>query len=150
MSRQNRPPGSASSRAYSPIQVTMACGRVKYSYTRSGGAWMWMEAVTDSAVIGGLHGVLQPGQLFGPELGQEVPQRGEPFRAHRVQASLAVGPDRDQSRVLKHLQVLGDRLLSDVEVAGALLYRATPGPHNNPDVPTTRHPHGRDTLHTPP
>src|SRR5262245_66676225 len=87
MSRWNRPPGSASSRAVSPIQVTIASGRVKYSYTRSGGASMWIEAVTGSAVIGGLHGVLEALQVLGPELGEEVPQRVEPFGAHHVQRS---------------------------------------------------------------
>src|ERR1700745_3134567 len=83
ISSTNWPPGSASSRAYSPIQETIASGRVKYSYTRSGGALMCTEAVTISAAIAGLRGlgsgfdgVLELLQVLGPELGEEVPQRG--------------------------------------------------------------------------
>src|SRR6516164_1642897 len=94
ISRTNRPPGSGSSRAYSPIQDTIASGWVKYSYTRSGGASMCTAAVTSSAAIAGLHrvlsgfhGMLEPLQVLGPELGEEVTQRVEPFRPHHIQAA---------------------------------------------------------------
>src|SRR5262245_29188094 len=84
---------------------------------------MWTEAVTGSAVIGGLHGVLEALQVLGPELGQEVPHRIEPVRAQQVQALLAARADRDQARVLEHLQVLRYRLLGDVEVVRDLVDR---------------------------
>src|SRR5579875_2822326 len=119
MSSTNLPPGSASSRAYSPIQETIASGWVKYSYTRSGGASMCTDAVIASAGIGslgaiiaGFHGVLEPLQVLGPELGEEVPQGGQPFRPHCVQAG-----------VPEHFQVLGDGLLGDIEVLGDLVDR---------------------------
>src|SRR5215469_2190939 len=106
ISSTNWPPGSASSRAYSPIQETIASGRVKYSYTRSGGALMCTEAVTASAAIAGLRGViagfhsmLEPPQVLGPELGEEVPQHGEPFRPHGIQAPLAARVHGDQAGV---------------------------------------------------
>jgi hypothetical protein len=57
----------------------IASGRVKYSYTCSGGASMCTEAVITSAGIGvpgklitRFHGVLEPLQVLGPELGEEV------------------------------------------------------------------------------
>src|SRR6516165_12733752 len=87
---------------------------------------MWTVAVTGSAVIGGLHGVLEALQVPGPELGEEVPQPVEPLGADHVQALLAVRADRDQAGVLEDLQVLGDGLLGDVEVAGNLVDRARP------------------------
>src|SRR5258707_15064797 len=128
MSRQNRPPGSASSRAYSPIQETIASGRVKYSYTRSGGASMCTEAVIASVGIGGLHnlftgfhGMLEPLQALGPELGEEVPQRGEPLRPHGIQAPLAVRVHRNQAGVPEHLQGQGDGLLGECELPGELV-----------------------------
>jgi hypothetical protein len=46
--------------------------------------------MTGSVVIAGLHGLLEALQLTGPELGQEVPHRGEPFGARDVQAPLAL------------------------------------------------------------
>src|SRR5215472_3241455 len=145
ISRTNRPPGSGSSRAYSPIQETMASGWVKYSYTRSGGASMCTEAVTGSAAIAGpcglvtgFHGLLEPLQVLGPELGEEVPQRGEPFGPHRVQAPLAVRPHGHQARVPEHLQVQGDGLLGDVELPGDLVDRARPVADQPQDRPSAR------------
>ena len=67
--------------------------------------------------------MLEPLKLRGPELGQEVPQRVEPFGPHHIEALLAVWADSDQPGVLEHLQMLGDRLLSDVEVLGDLVDR---------------------------
>lgn len=65
--------------------------------------------------------MLEPLKLRGPELGEEVPQRVEPFGPHHIQALLAVWADSDQPGVPEHLQMLGDRLLSDVEVLGDLV-----------------------------
>jgi len=80
---------------------------------------MCTEAVTGSAAIAGpcglvtgFHGLLEPLQVLGPELGEEVPQRGEPFRPHRVQAPLAVRAHSHQARVPEHLQVQGEGLLA--------------------------------------
>ena len=57
----------------------------KYSYTRSGGASICTDARTGSAVMRfGLYDVLEPLKLRGPELGEEVSQRVEPFGPHHI------------------------------------------------------------------
>src|SRR6516225_8506399 len=99
----NWPPDSGSSRAYSPIHRTIASGRVKYSQTRSGGASMWMVALTGSVVIAGLHRLLEVLELLWPELGEVIPEPGQALGAHDVQAPLALRADRHQARVLEHL-----------------------------------------------
>src|SRR5215469_14522683 len=103
---------------------------------------MCTEAVTEtpagSPVIAGLHGLLEALQAVGPELGEEVPQRGEPLRAHHVQAPLAVRADRHQAGVPEHLQVLGNGLLGDVEPLGDLVDRARPVAHQPQDVAAAR------------
>src|SRR5579859_3731748 len=142
ISRTNRPPGSGSSRAYSPIQETIASGRVKYWYTRSGGASICTQAVTGSAgivgprgLISGFDGMLKPLQMVRPELGEEVSQTGQPFWPDLVQALLATRPDGYQACVPEHLQVQGDGLLGDVELLGDLVHRArsiTHQPQNRP------------------
>src|SRR5262245_41772193 len=126
MSRSNRPPGLGSTTADSPIHDSSARGRVKYSKTRSGGALMCTEAVTGSALIARLHRLLQALQLPGPELGEEVPQRGEPLRPGRVEPLLAARADRHQPGLPEHLQVLRDGLLGDVEPPGDLVDRQRP------------------------
>src|SRR6185437_3991011 len=143
ISTTNRPPGSASSRAYSPIQETIASGLVKYSYTRSGGASMCTQAVIASVGIGGLrnlisgfHGMLEPLQVLGPELGEEVTQRGEPFGPHSIQALLAVRVHGDQAGVPEHLQVQGDGLLGDVELLGDVVDRPGLVAHQPQDRPS--------------
>src|SRR5258708_37031734 len=111
ISSANWPPGSASSRAYSPIQEMIASGRVKYSYTRSGGASMCTQALTASVAIGGprsliigFHRMLEPLQVLGAELCEGVPHGGEPFRPRHIQAPLAVPLHGDQAGVPEHLQ----------------------------------------------
>jgi hypothetical protein len=71
---------------------------------------MCTEAVTGSAAIAGLgslisgfHGMLELLQLLGPELGEEVAQRGEAFGPHCIQAPLAVRAHGDQAGVPEHL-----------------------------------------------
>ena len=78
----------------------IASGRVKYSYTRSGGASICTQAVTGSAgivgprdLISGFDGMLEPLQMARPELGEEVSQTGQPFWPDLVQALLATRPD---------------------------------------------------------
>src|SRR5262244_957209 len=105
----------------------------------------------DSPVIAGLHGLLQALQAVGPELGEEVPQRGEPLRAHHVEAPLAVRADRHQAGVPEHLQVLGDGLLGDVELLGDLVDRARPVAYQPQDVTPARLGEGleRGVAHAP-
>ena len=43
----------------------------------------------------GLHDVLEPLKLRGPELGEEFPQGVEPFGTHHIQALLAVRANGD-------------------------------------------------------
>src|SRR5262249_27320212 len=120
-------------------------GWMKYSYTRSGGASICTEAVTSSAVIAGpcglvtgFHDLLEPLQVLGPELGEEVPQRGEPFGPHRVQAPLAVRALSHQASDPEHLQVQGDGLLGDVELPGDLVDRARPVADQPQDRPSAQ------------
>ena len=99
---------------------------------------MCTEAVTGSAAIAGLHGLLEALQAVWPELGEEVAHRVEPFGADRVQAPLAVRADRDEAGVPEHLQVLGDGLLGHVELLGDLVDRARPVPHQPHDLTPAR------------
>src|SRR5689334_5021287 len=55
-----------------------------------------------------LGGTLQLLQLVVPELGQENPQLGEPFRASPVQAARALAALADQPAVTQHLEMLRD------------------------------------------
>lgn len=70
MSSVKRPPALGSSSAYSPIQRTIASGRVKYSYTRAGEAWMNTEAATGSVGIGlvGFDRLPEVFEVLRPEL----------------------------------------------------------------------------------
>ena len=117
--------GSGSSRAYSPIQRTIASGRVKYSYTRSGGASTNTEAVTGSVVIAlvGLDDLFEAFEARGPQLGEQLADRLEPLGAYRIQAPLTLRADGHEACILEHLQVLGDGLLADVEARGDLVDR---------------------------
>src|SRR5690348_11466121 len=134
----NSPPGRGASTAYSPIQRIIASGRVKNSQTRSGAALMRIEARTGSAVIAGLHGLLEPDQGVRPELGEEITQPGQALEADRVKALLAPHADSDQPSVPQHLQVLGHRLLGDVESLGDLAGRPWPISEQAQDIPPVR------------
>src|SRR6516165_9848536 len=139
----NSPPGSGSSRAYSPIQRTKASGRVKYSQTRSGGASMWTVALTRSAqtgsvVIAGLHRPLELLELLRPELREEIPQPGQALGTHDVQPPLALRAHRHQARVLEHLQMLRHGLLGDVELLGDLVDRTRPAAQQPQDASPMR------------
>src|SRR5215472_5493190 len=99
---------------------------------------MCTVAMTGSAAIAGLYGFLQPLQAVGPELIEEIPQSREAFRAHHVQSPLALWADRHQACVPEHLQVLGDRLLSDVELLSYLVDRPRVVAHQSQDRPPVR------------
>src|SRR5215471_19311010 len=99
---------------------------------------MCTVAITGSVAIAGLYGFLEPLQAVGPELVEEIPQPREAFRADHVQPPLALRADRHQARVLEHLQVLGDRLLSDVELLRDLVDRSRVVAHQSQDRPPVR------------
>src|SRR6516162_10563489 len=99
---------------------------------------MCTVATTGSVAIAGLYGFLEPLQAVGPELVEEVPQPREALRAHYVQSPLALRADRHQTRVPEHLQVLGDRLLSDVELLCDLVDRPRVVAHQSQDRPPVR------------
>src|SRR3954468_14582370 len=97
---------------------------MKYSKTTSGGASTCTDAVSGSAAIVGLDGVLEALQARGPQLRQERLERLEALRTDLVEPAAALRADGDEARVLEHVQVLRDRLLGDVEVLGDLVDRA--------------------------
>ena len=66
--------------------------------------------------------MLEPLQVLGPELGEEVPQGCEPFRPRGIQAPLTVRVHGDQAGVPEYLQVQRDGLLGDVELLGDLVH----------------------------
>src|SRR5512133_3601139 len=94
-----------------------------YSKTISGGASTCTEAVSGSAAIAGLDGVLEALQARGPQLGQERVERLEALRAHLVEPAPALRANGHEAGVLEHVQVLRDSLLGDVEVLGDLVDR---------------------------
>jgi hypothetical protein len=102
----------------------MASGRVKYSKTRCGSAATWTDAVWGSAGMVRLHRLLEALEPGRPQPGQERLERLEAFGTHEIEPPLPVLADPDQPGFLEHLEVLGDRLLGDVEVLGDLADRA--------------------------
>src|SRR3954454_10692883 len=99
---------------------------MKYSKTTSGGASTCTDAVSGSAAIAGLDGVLEALQAPRPQLGQERLERLEALRTDLVEPAATLRADGDEARVLEHVQVLRDRLLGDVEVLGDLVDPARP------------------------
>src|SRR6516162_11720764 len=76
--------------------------------------------------LAGFHRLLEAFQAVRPELGEEITQPGQSLRAHDVHAPLALRADRHQARVPEDLQMLGHRLLGDVELPGDLRDRPRP------------------------
>jgi hypothetical protein len=71
-----------------------------------------------------LHDLLEPLEARRPELRQERLERLEALRPHDVEAALGLRPDRDEPRVLEHLQMLRDRGPAHRELARELADRA--------------------------
>src|SRR5262249_51979616 len=99
---------------------------------------MYTVAATGSASIASLRGVLESLQALWPEVGQEAAQRGERLRAAHVKATLTLGLDRDEPRLLEDLEVLRDGLLGDIELRRDLVDRARLVPHQAQDVAPAR------------
>ena len=60
-------------------------------------------------------------EAIGPEARQERLHLGESLGSGLVEPSLAVGTDIDKACALEHVQVVGNRLLGDVEVGSDLV-----------------------------
>ena len=90
---------------------------MKNSKTVSGAAAISIEAANASAIFERL---LELAKAARPEVGDERLERLQPFGPDEVQASLPLPRDVDQTRLAQHLQMLGDRLLRDVEMPGDL------------------------------
>jgi hypothetical protein len=82
--------------------------------------------------------VLEAFEPAGPQLCEELLERREPFRADEIEPPLPVLADCDEAGLPQNLEVLGDRLLSDVEVLGDLADRARPVPDEQKHLPPAR------------
>src|SRR4029078_5487910 len=122
-----------SSSAHAPIHRHAFSGSTKNSHTVSGRAAI---AISRSiAVVVSLLVVLTAAPFFAfrlalqgvetvvPQLLEERPQRREALGPHAVQAPRAVAAHLDEPGGPEHLEVLGDRLLADVEVGRDLADR---------------------------
>jgi hypothetical protein len=76
-----------------------------------------------------LHDGPELAELAGPEVGEELLHGGEPVGPDREQVPGALAVLRHQAGIVQHLQVPGDGLGGDVQVAGDLLplWRAAAG-----------------------
>src|SRR4029453_18811647 len=139
MSIVNAPSGRASSIASSPIHRIIASASVKYAYTSSGSASTNTDAVTGSASTLP-RSDLGPQALkgFGPKLGHEPSDRLEALGTDDVETALALGLHGHQAGIPQDLQVLGHRLLADVEVGRDLVHRARPVPDQQQHRTATR------------
>jgi hypothetical protein len=82
-------------------------------------------AVTASTAIAlvFLYRLLEVPEALGPQLGEKIANGFDALGPHRVQASLSVRADGHEPGFPKHLEVLRDGLLGDVEVPGDLVDR---------------------------
>ena len=85
---------------------------------------MWIESRYGSAARISLHGLLQAPEARGPEVGEEGIEGFEACRVHDVEPALAIPPNVDQAGSGQDLEMLGYRLLCDVEVLPDLARRA--------------------------
>src|SRR5712691_3727289 len=132
MSISKAPPAAGSRVACWPIQRTMAAGSVRCRKTSSTGAGRSMpvsnRSLTLLSVLPRVAGVGQRAfelaEMAGPEVGQELLHRAETVRVDHEQVTRALAALVDQPGLVQHLQVPGDRLAGDVEMAGDLTDRA--------------------------
>src|SRR6516162_7984317 len=125
MSTSKAPPGTGVRTACWPIHRIMAAGSDRCRKTSSAGAgrstsvanWSVTAPVRLRPRVLGERGA-EPAQVLGPEVGQELLHRREPVRVHREQVPGALAVLVDQPGLPQYLQVPGDGLRSDVEVAG--------------------------------
>src|SRR6266851_2511166 len=133
MSISKTPPVAGSRVACWPIQRTMAAGSVRCRKTSSMGAGRSMPVSNRSLtlLLSVLLRVARVGQrvfelaeMAGPEVGQELLHRAETAGVDHEQVTRALAALVDQPGLVQHLQVTGDRLAGDVEMAGDLTDRA--------------------------
>src|SRR6266702_6995376 len=133
MSISQAPPGAGARVACWPIQRIMAAGSVRCRKTSSRGAGRSMPVSNRSLtlLLSVLPRVARVGQrafelaeMAGPEVGQELLHRAETVLVDHEQVTRALAALVDQPGLVQHLQVPGDRLAGDVEMAGDLPDRA--------------------------
>src|SRR6266705_1659939 len=133
MSISKTPPGAGARVACWPIQRIMAAGSVRCRKTSSTGAGRSMPVSNRSLtlLLSVLPRVARVGQhafelaeMAGPEVGQELLHRAETVRVDHEEVTRALAALVDQPGLVQHLQVPGDRLAGDVEMAGDLTDRA--------------------------
>src|SRR5258708_4834776 len=133
MSISKTPPVAGSRVACWPIQRTMAAGSVRCRKTSSMGAGRSTPVSNRSLtlrlsvlrrVARVCQRAVQHAEMAGPEVGQELLHRAETVWVDHEQVTRALTALVDQPGLVQHLQVTGDRLAGDVEMAGDLTDRA--------------------------
>src|SRR6516164_7060801 len=143
MSTSKAPPGAGSRVACWPIQRIMAAGSVRCLNTSWTGAISSMEvskallSVAGSSLIGRvLDGAFELAEVMDPEVGQELLDGAEAAGVDHEQVPGALPALVDQAGVTEHLQVPGDGLRGDVEVAGDVADRTRGAGHQLEDDAT--------------
>src|SRR5215204_440696 len=150
------PPGRGSTVASSHSQRVSFSGSVKNAKTVSGLAPMRSSltmgsvpgaSVTASPPFFRLRFVAQDLQPLVPERIQELAQARKSLGAGTVQAARAVPPLAEETRLLEHPEVLGDRRSGHVaEAGGDLPGRHLGVPHETEDLAPARLHYGPDDV----
>ena len=85
---------------------------------------MWIESRYGSAARVALHSLLQTPEARRPEFGKEGVEGLQACRIHDIEAAFAVPPNVDEPGSGQDLEMLGYRLLGDVEVLADLSCRS--------------------------